>query len=415
MSEGTEAVASESFESFDSFDATEVAEDFNEDWGKPEPEAAKPVKEKVSEDLKTLDDSNADSDGDVIEDKAKITKKDVKEEEDEEEVEEEEPLEDQNTEKVPEDMKDKKNLRMRMGDDLFNISNDASFKVKIDGKMEDVNVQELLNNYSGKTAWDKKFTEIGKEKKALEQETKQITAQKEALFNHLNNILDPIKDPTKNPIDSILYLVEMSGEDPYTAYRRLMEHNLDELGSLMEMGETERELYFHKKKDDLHANVAKKRQEKQSKEEAFNQAVQKTDSLRQAYNVTEDEYVEASQELFDIYEESKLDVSKITQEVVVDFASLKVHIETVKELTGPYLDNIADGKYGEVVTELARLVRDGKADVAEVKKILARNFSVEEDVKELNSKVYQKNQKISGKKATLNEDSELSESFSDWD
>ena len=64
--------------------------------------------------------------------------------------------------------KDVKNLRMKMGEELFNVASDATFKVKVDGKSEEVPLQELINNYSGKTAWDKKFTEIGKEKKEVQ-------------------------------------------------------------------------------------------------------------------------------------------------------------------------------------------------------------------------------------------------------
>jgi glutaredoxin 2 len=205
----------------------------------------------------------------------------------------------------------------------------------------------------------------------------------------------------------------MSGEDPYAAYRRIMEANLDELSTLMDMGETERELYFHKKKDELHGNVAKKRQEKIGKEQAFNQAVQKVDSLRQTYNVTEDGFVDASEELESIYKDSGLDTNSITDEAIVDYASLKPHITKVKELIEPYEDNISEGKYGDVVAELSRYLRDVKADEATVKSILKRNFSVEEDVKELNTKVYQKGQKSS--KVALQDESELSESFADWD
>jgi hypothetical protein len=206
----------------------------------------------------------------------------------------------------------------------------------------------------------------------------------------------------------------MSGEDPYNAYRRIMEANLDEIGTLMDLDETERELYFHKKKDELHSNVARKRQEKQQTEQTFNQAVQRVDSLRQAHNVSESDFVDASEELESIYKESGLDVNSVTDEAIVDYASLKPHIATVKELVEPYEDNISEEKYGDVVAELSRYLRDGKADKASIKQILARNFSVEEDVKELNSKVYNKSAKAPVKKALKEESSDL-ESFDDWE
>lgn len=416
----SEAVQQETtFETFDSFeDNGEMESDSLEaNW---EGDVEEPKKATKDEGLKVLKDTEVDGEGKVVkEDGKKEPKKEVKKEkeesfddEEEDEVEEKEQLTAAKEDK-PEDKKDNKKLRMRMGDELFNVDPDASFKIKVDGEMTDVTTQELINNYAGKTAWDKKFTEIGKEKKLLESEKVTLTKQKESLNNHLQQALDPIKDPNKNPIDSLLYLVEMSGEDPYAAYRRIMEANLDELSTLMDMGETERELYFHKKKDELHGNVAKKRQEKVQKESAFNQAIQKVDTLRQTYNVTEDGFVDASEELEGIYTDAGLDVNSITDESIVDYASLKPHITKVKELIAPYEENISEGKYGDVVAELSRYLRDGKADEATVKSILKRNFSVEEDVKELNTKVYQKGQKPN--KVALQDESELSESFADWD
>ena len=405
------------FETFDNFEEIgEEAEAADDDWSKPEPEA----KEKVSEDLKVIKDSQADSEGKVIKDDKKSEKKEEDDSEDGEEEEsetEEESKEEEESEEVEEKQepkKDSKKLRMRMGDELFNVDADASFKVKVDGQNVDVPLQELINNYSGKTAWDKKFTEIGKEKKTLEFEKTNLLKQKEVLTGHLNQVLAPIKNKDANPLDSLLYLVEMSGEDPYNAYRRIMEANLEELGTLMDMSEVERELYFHKKKDELYSNVAKKRQGRIQEEQAFNQTVQKVDALRQSFNVTEEQFVDASEELEEIYSASGLDVKDITNEAIVDYASLKPHIAVVRELVEPYVDNISDEKYGDVVADLSRYLRDGKADKETIKQILARNFSVEEDVKELNTKVYSKSQKAPAKKALKQETSKF-ESFDDWD
>jgi hypothetical protein len=408
----------ESFETFDNFEEiAEEAEAADDDWSNPDPE---PKKEKVSEDLKVIKDSQVDGEGKVIKEDKKAKEKDEdsedgeeEESEEKEDSEEEEEKPELKEEDKEEEDKPKSKLRMKMGNDLYNVTSDATFKVKVDGEVVDVPVQDLINNYSGKTAWDKKFTDLGKEKKVFEAETAKFKSQVADLQGFVKTALDPLSKKDGNPMDSLLYLVEMSGQDPYNAYRRIMEANLDELGKLYDMSEIERELYFHKKKDELHTNVAKKRHETSQKEEVFNQTVQKVDSLRQTYKVTEDQYVDASEELESIFEESGLDVNDITHEAIVDYASLKPHIEVVKGLIEPYEDNIAQEKYGNVVAELSRYLRDGKADESTIKQILARNFSVEEEVKELNSKVYSKSAKAPAKKA-LNQDSDKYESFDDW-
>jgi hypothetical protein len=415
---GAEETSSEStFETFDDMETiAEEAESADDDWSKPEPEAQK---EKVSEDLKVIKDSQADADGKVIKED-KEEEEEESEEEEEEESEEEEEKEDKKEEEKEEkpkedkEKKETKKLRIRMGEELFNIDSDATFKVKVDGETQEVTAQELINNYSGKTAWDKKFTEIGKEKKALEFEKSNLTKEKQTLSTHLKNALAPLEDKEGNPLDSLMYLVEMSGKDPYNAYRRVMEANLDELGKLLDMTETERELYFHKKKDELYDGISKKRQERQQEEQTFNQVRQKVDSLRQTYKVSEEQFVDASEELEEIYKSSGLDVNDLDYEAVVDYASLKPHIAVVKELVEPYEDNISEVKYGDVVAELSRKLRDGSLDKAAIQEVLKRNFSVEEEVKELNTKVYSKEKKAPAKKA-LKQESEKFESFDDWD
>jgi hypothetical protein len=415
----TESVESNdaTFETFDNLEEISAdADNLEDDWGKPESE---PKQEKVSEDLKVIKDSQTDYKGKVIKEDSNSKDEDVEDEKEELEAKEEdsdtesdedsEEEDDTEKEEIKEE-KPKSKLRMKMGEDTFNVNSDATFKVKVDGEILDVPVQELINDYSGKTAWDKKFTALGKEKKQLETEKANVIAHKNSIINHVNKALEPLIDENANPMDALMYLVEMSGKDPYNAYRRMLEANLDEVASLLDMTETERELYYHKKKDELYGKVAKQRQEKQQKEQVFNQTRQKVDSLRQAFKVSEDEFVEASVELRSLVEGKGIEV---TEEAVVDYASLKPHISKIQELIAPYEDNIAEAKYGEVVDYLARYLRDGKADEKEIAKILKRNYSVEENVKELNTQVYQK-QKAKPLKKMDARDSSGFESFDDW-
>lgn len=426
MSQSSEATA-ESFETFDSFDGGgDEFETFDTIAPIEEDEIKEPVKkEKVSEDLKVIKDSQADSEGKVIkedgeedadEEKEEVKKVQKSKKEESFDDEEEEPKAvEEKAEETEEEDKPKSKLRMKMGDDLYNITSDATFKVKVDGEVLDVPVQELVNNYSGKTAWDKKFTELGKEKKTIEVERNQVVAQKNSLTEHVNKALLPLTKEDGNPLDSLLYLVEMSGQDPYTVYKRSMEANLDELSKLLDMGETERELYFHKKKDELQGKVAKQRNARYQEEQKLNQFTQKVNQLRQAHNVSEEQFVDASDELEELFKAQGLDAEGLTEEQVVDYASLKPHIAKVRELVEPYEDNISESKYGDVVAELSRYLRNGEVDEKTISEILKRNFSVEEDVKELNTKVYQKQKAKVSKKVEVEEDSNGFESFNDWD
>ena len=412
--------STEEFVDFESFSEEELSDDvkseesdeFNDDWSKELPEDKAPQKEKVKDDLKVLDDSEADEDGELID--KKEDKKEKKEEKKKEEKEEEKEEVEAKEEEDKEEKKSAKNLRMRMGEELYNVDANATFKVKVDGEQVEVPLQELINNYSGKTAWDKKFTEIGKEKKYIEAEKKGLVEYKSKVEGHVKAVNEILSSKDKNPMDALLYLVEMSGQDPYNAYKRMMEANLEELDNLLNMTEVERELYFHKKKDELYSSVTKKREESMKKELAFNQVLQKIDNLRKSYNVSEDEFVDASEELEALYTDSKLDPNQITDEQIVEYASLKPHIAKVKEMIEPFEENISESKYGDIVATLSRSLRDKELDEAAILKLLKRNYSVDEDVKELNTKVYKKESKKVPSKVVDREESDDA-SFDDFE
>lgn len=407
----------------DDFATFDNMEDVEED----ETVEEKPVKEKVKDDLKIIKDSSTDSEGKVIkedkeeseeeseesEDEEENDKKKSKKEKKEDEEDKEEKSEDEEEEAKELEKKAKSKLRIKMADGLYNIDPDSTIRVKVDGENQDVPVQELINNYSGKVAYDAKFNELKNEKKEVETLNKNLKAEQSRLLEFVNTALSPLKDNTKNPMDSLLYLVEMSGEDPYNAYKRLIESNLKEVDELLNMNETERQLYFMKKKDELHGNMNKKRQERLASERNFNQTVQKVDELRKSYNVSEDEFVEASEEFETLLKDSGVDVNTITNEQIVEFASLKPHIAKVKTLLEPFEDNVPEGKYGDEVAKFSRALRNKELEEKEVAEILKRRYSVEEDVKELNTKVYKQKEQKARKPAQ--EETKGFESFDDWD
>lgn len=418
-----ELANTEEFASFDHFSEQELSDDApkdqsidNDDWSKDVPEEkeeAKPKKEEIKDDLKVIKDSHADEDGELLDDDVKVEKKKEEKPKAKEEIDDKEIIPDPEALKDDGTKQEGKKLRMRMGDELFNVDSNATFKVKIDGEQTDVPLQELINNYSGKTAWDKKFTEIGKEKKALEANSQKLQQRVEYLNKHVGEFNKLMTDPNANPMDAMLLAVEMAQGNPYTTYRRFMEANLDELGKLLDMSETERELYFHKKKDEFETTIAKKRESARKEEETFNQVFQKVEQLRKSYNVSEDEFVDASEELEALYKEAKLDPKQISEEDIVEYASLKPHIAKVKTLIQKYEENISEKKYGDVVSNLSRQLRDGELDEKQIAELLKRNFSVEDDVKELNTKVYAKQEKKSAKVAKDEVDDSVS--FDDFD
>lgn len=66
--------------------------------------------------------------------------------------------------------KAKKLLKAKLADAELDLDPDAMVDVTVDGKPVPVKIQELLNNYSGKVAYDKRFSELDVQRKAYQTE-----------------------------------------------------------------------------------------------------------------------------------------------------------------------------------------------------------------------------------------------------
>lgn len=353
-------------------DRIERAKNAKADLAEDKKEEKKEPKAKKGSDIDVVkSDEELDLDGKETPKEKKAEKKEAKEEKDEESEESKETKEE--AEKT-----DAKKLKIRMADGLYGIEADAKVRVKIDGSFQEVPVQELINNYSGKTAWDKKFTEIGQEKKVIESERMEVNKTKEVLSSLVQEIVSKIDDPNANPYDALNILVEKAGRDPYTLWKRNLEASLDEVELLQSMSEAERKAYFLEKKDEFRTKSDEARKAESAKEQAFNQAVQKVDSLRQAHGVSEEQYLNALDKL----EADGVDTKKMTDEQVVDYASLNPHIESVQDVLEAYEEAIDESKYSGLVQSLARQMR-AKEFTKEQLSEWARKEFLDEDLKDL--------------------------------
>jgi hypothetical protein len=63
-----------------------------------------------------------------------------------------------------------KKITAKNGEDNLEIPANITIPHKVDGEEVEIPLQELLNNYSGKQAWDKRFSELDVERKEYQKE-----------------------------------------------------------------------------------------------------------------------------------------------------------------------------------------------------------------------------------------------------
>ena len=90
---------------------------------------------------------------------------------------------------IEEEVEEVKKLAARYGEEDLEVAANTTFKHKIDGQEVEVELQELLNNYSGKVSYDKKFQQFSDERKEFEQEMQEYNTQIDNINKYINDLI----------------------------------------------------------------------------------------------------------------------------------------------------------------------------------------------------------------------------------
>ncbi len=343
-------------------------------------EKAKDAKEKLgSEELKLL----SDSDGTETKESAKKPKKEEKADEEKETQVDAGADTDSEGKALPADSKGK--LRLRVGGELYGIGADASARIKIDGAYEDVPLQKIISEYSGKSSLAKELSDIGRDKKSFTQEREAFQQKQQQFKSVFDGVMSIVQDPTKDPMDAVNLLVDMAGLDGHSVYKRSIESRLQELSTLLDMSDVEREAHFLKKENEYVKSRLNARSNQDKTVADRQQFRSKVDGLRQTQGVTEDAYVDAVNELEELYRGQE---HVVTPELVVEYAANKPHLEKAKELVLPYMDEIGQQNLPKFVTELATLMKVYKQPADKIAAELKAKYAVpERHLRDLSDKI----------------------------
>jgi len=203
----------------------------------------------------------------------------------------------------------RKAIRAKLADKEFDLDEESLVPVKINGKEEMIPVKELLGNYSGKVAWDKRFTELSKKEK---QNSSNELKFRQAAENFKGALMEEDLDVRMFKIAS------MAGVDPIEYRTKYLGEQINLLEKWYSMSEDERkadaqtyEAKFHKHRaDTLESSI---------KTEHAQKALQsKIDNLRASHQISEDEFVEQYEAINQLIKSGELDESHRTPEKIVE-------------------------------------------------------------------------------------------------
>ncbi len=247
--------------------------------------------------------------------KAKEEKEPAPKEGDDSKAKEEKNTEDK--EAISEESEIKKLLGKR-GEESLEIPADLTLEATVNGQKVPVSVQELLNQYSGKVAYDKKFTEFDKERKSFQ-------SDREALESHVNGFVEKVLKSQKDPsmaLSALADLAEVSGFNPLEFQRSLRTALMPNIEAYLKMSPQEREAHDIKEENKfLNSRIES---EKQRGELAKSHEAKAAEfvALQEAHGLTGDELRGAFKNLSEHAGLSPEEIQSLTPAQIADYALL---------------------------------------------------------------------------------------------
>lgn len=166
------------------------------------------------EDFALVDLSEPESKEEVKESDSKDSEEIKEEPKKEEEKESSESKEDTESEsKLDLEKKEVKAFTIQTSEkESVEISADAKISIKVDGKMQEFTLQELANDKSGEVAYDKKFSELGTDKKDLQVERSAFNQESDELMSKVTNFVKAVE--SQDAAKSLEALGTLAGADP---------------------------------------------------------------------------------------------------------------------------------------------------------------------------------------------------------
>lgn len=266
-----------------------------------EAKRAKALKAKESKDEKSIDLSSDTDKGKKAESKEKTSND--KNEDPSKKLEKQEKENDQNLEKA------RKMIKAKLKESEFDLDEEATIPVKINGKEELVSVKELMGNYSGKVAWDKKFTELSKKEKDI----KGLESRAQQASNNFKGLFEE-KDETVR----MFKMAQMAGVDPVQYRQKFLDDNIKLLENWYAMSDDERkadalayEAKYYKYRADTLENSTKQQQ-------AQREQLAQLEKIRASHQIDEDTFQTFQDQAHQAVKDGVLDESFLKPEKVAE-------------------------------------------------------------------------------------------------
>jgi len=269
------------------------------------------------------------------------------------------------------------------------IAESTSFKHKVDGEDVDVSLKDLLNNYSGKVSYDKKFNEINVSRKELETELGNYKKEKESVDEYINDFAEKMK--AGDAMGAISFLAEFAGMTPYEFRSQLLENIAPEVDRRRTLSRDQLSNEKLRAENEYLNKMRESEQGKISKQQANTELEQRIATLQETHSISDDDFETAYKELQDTELSNQLTPDLVARYCVQKNAYNKADY-LIREVEPNLLEN------EKVINAVQKLIVDNNEfSDDEIKEIISSLYNKE--VKKASKAVSKKIQSSSEKQA----------------
>ena len=270
-----------------------------------------------------------------------------------------------------------KRILAKQGEDELELAANTLFRQKVDGQEVDVDLQELLNNYSGKMSYDKKFQELSSQRKDFEQTQKEYNKQIENINNYINGFADKLKN--NDALGALSYFAEFSGMKPHEFQRELLSQIAPEVERRAIMTPEELKNEELQAQNEYLLKQQESAQEQSQRQQALVELEKEIANVQEAHGISDEAFENAYNELVDSNYEGEINpkavaeyymhsqafsrADEILSSISPQLASQDQVIETLQQviMENPSFDNndlkeIVQEVYGDMIKQASKTV-----------------------------------------------------------
>jgi hypothetical protein len=302
-------------ESFTSFDDLENVTNFKQRENDLKGEGIKNGKEKSSNEKSSNEKSSNEESKISLQDpekkaQSKLEKSDIKKEEIPKQTE-------PNNDVLPQI----KTLRLKNGDQEINLRHDTMVPVKIDGRIEEIPMEELVRNFSGSKAVDERFKQYSQDRYKFDNDKKEVDS-------FITDVFSAFKE---DPVQGLLLAAERSGYDPVQLKMNLLEAVAEQAGQWNQMSEQDKQLYRYQQENAQLKGQHEKFQTKQMQEKQTKELDLKVNEIQTKLGVSREDFAKSYFELEKLSQSGKLQ-HEVTPELVADYISDQKKVASATEI-----------------------------------------------------------------------------------